>query len=74
MFMVFAFIEDVYTPDRRIIPQVLALKGSYGVAFREGPWTGGRCGDAAAEHSFIFTIQNQCHPQKLIFSKKLMAH
>ena len=29
---------------------VLALRGSYGVAFREGPWTRIRCTDAAGQH------------------------
>ena len=29
---------------------MLALRGSYGVAFREGPWTRSQCGDAAGLH------------------------
>ena len=51
-----------------LVPQtVLALRGSYGVAFREGPWTGSRCTDAAGQHfPFIIIIQNQCHTQKLL--------
>ena len=51
------------------VPQiVLALRGSYGVGFSEGPWTRIRCGDAAGQHfPFILRIQNLCHSQKIIF-------
>ena len=38
------------------IPQtVLALRGSYGVALREGPWTRLWCGDTAGQNCISFS-------------------